>query len=483
MIVLENNGKPLGLRLYDAITEAILSGRYAAEDRLPSTRELSARLGISRNSANAAYERLEAEGYVTVKAASGTFVARGARLTGNRMRPRKEERIGFGVKRHDVIDFKSGLPDGHLFPVERWSRTVASVLKSATPSDFGYGWPEGRIELREAISAYLNRFRSTRCTAEDILVTAGTTQAVGIAGRILLSERRSVAFVEDPLTSDIKSILSHEGGRPHPLRVDTEGIDPAAIPDGPAPALVYVTPSHQYPTGSSMPIQRKLALVRYAASSGCVIIEDDYDSEFRYDGPPLPSIQGLDPERVVYIGTFSKTLSPAFRTAYMVLPPRLMKSAREAKWLLDLHNPLIDQLALAAFIREGHYARHIARMRRVYRARRGVLVSTISERAAARGISAEILGGDAGMHLVARFPGTRFTKTALSALETAGTRVYPVSAHSLIPRAWEDSLILGYGSLSEEEIRKGVEIIISFVSSQAASARPRGTKRDHSISR
>jgi len=470
MLVLEDSNRPLGQRLYDALADAILSGRFQADERLPSTRELSSRLGISRNTANTAYARLEAEGYIRIRKASGAFVASGVRPGALRKPARKLEPVGFGVRRLDLVDFKSGLPDGRLFPVERWSRPVNAVLKSATPSDFGYGFPEGRPELREALASYLNRYRSARCSPDDVLVTAGTTQAVGIAGRILASGRRRAAIVEDPLTSDIKAILAHEGARIVPASVDERGMDPDRMPRVKAPALAYVTPSHQYPTGVSMPIQRKLALIEWAAATGAVIVEDDYDSEFRFDGQPPPSMQGLDPERVVYIGTFSKTLSPAFRTAYMVLPPRLMKAAREAKWLLDLHNPLIDQLALARFIGEGHYARHIARMRRVYRSRRAALVEAIASESARAGVEAVVIGENAGMHLVARFPGMGFDDYFLKDAEAAGARVYLASAHSLKPRRWSDALILGYGSMDEEDIVKGMRIIFHAIVSRGKGA-------------
>lgn len=471
MLVLEESNRPLGQRLYDALADAILSGRFEAGERLPSTRELSTRLGISRNTANSAYAQLEAEGYIRIKKTSGAFVASGVRPCVMKKPARKLDPVGFGVRRLDLVDFKSGLPDGALFPVERWSRTVNAVLKSATPSDFGYGLPEGRPELREALASYLNRYRSARCSPEDVLVTAGTTQAVGIAGRILASGKRRAAIVEDPLTSDIKAILTHEGARIVPTAVDEHGMDPDRMPRVEAPALAYVTPSHQYPTGASMPIQRKLALIEWAADSGATIVEDDYDSEFRFDGQPPPCMQGLDPERVVYIGTFSKTLSPAFRTAYMALPPRLMKAAREAKWLLDLHNPLIDQLALARFIGEGHYARHIARMRRVYRSRRAALIGAITAESALTGIEAIVIGENAGMHLVARFPGMEFDGAFLKDTEAAGARVYLASAHSLKPLRWSDALILGYGSLDEEDIAEGIRIIFHAIASLGKGAK------------
>jgi GntR family transcriptional regulator/MocR family aminotransferase len=206
-----------------------------------------------------------------------------------------------------------------------------------------------------------------------------------------------------------------------------------------------------------MPIQNRLALIDYARRTGALVIEDDYDSEFRYDAPPLPSLQGLDPEKVVYVGTFSKTLSPALRCGYIILPARYIRAARQAKWLSDLHNPVLDQIALAAFIKSGRYATHIAKMKRLYRARRECMVESLERECASTGVSVEVIGNQAGLHLVARFPGVSFTKAKLEAL------AYPVSPHSLRQDSWMDSLILGYGSLDEAEIEAGTHILISRI--------------------
>lgn len=466
MVSIEAEKGSLSQRLYRALSSAILSGTYAAGTQLPSSRALAAQLGISRNTVNSAFARLEAEGFIVIKASSGVFAARGARApNAPRSRPRESDYVGFRKKRSDIADFKSGLPDGRFFPVAAWSRAVAEAIKRAPPLAFGYGEPEGRPELREAIAAYVGTYRSARCSPDQVLVTAGTTQAIGILGSILLDSKRRLAVVEDPLTQDIKSILRDRGARIQAVPVGESGLDPSTIPDGPDPALIYVTPTHQYPTGRSMPIQNRIALVDFARRSGAVVVEDDYDSEFRFDGPPLPSLQGLDPDNVAYVGTFSKTLSPAFRCGYVILPSRLIRPAREAKWLADLHNPVLDQIALADFIKSGRYARHIARMKRLYRARRECVVESLERECRSKGVELEIIGSAAGLHLVARFPGRAFGEKELDAMERAGAKAYPVSIHSLRPKTWEDSLILGYGSLDEAEIGKGVRCLVKGIAS------------------
>jgi GntR family transcriptional regulator / MocR family aminotransferase len=466
MVVIREGTGSLSQRLYEALSSAILSGSYEAGAPLPSSRALAAQLGISRNTVNSVYERLEAEGFVAIKASAGVFAAQGAYAPKKPpSRSRDSDYVGFRKKRNDIADFKSGLPDGRHFPVAAWSRALAAALKKASPLVFGYGEPEGRPELREAIASYVGRYRAARCAPNQILVTAGTTQAIGILGSVLLSGKLRDAVVEDPLTQDIKSILQDRGARIMAVPVGETGLDPSLIPGKLKPALVYVTPSHQYPTGRSMPIQNRIALTEYARRVGSVVIEDDYDSEFRFDGPPLPSLQGLDPDNVIYIGTFSKTLSPALRCGYLILPARLIRAAREAKWLSDLHNPILDQLALADFIKSGRYARHIAKMKRLYRARRACLAEALTRTCEAKGVEFEIIGCAAGLHLVVRFPGRRFGAAELESLESSGAKAYPVSVHSLKPKAWEDSLILGYGSLDEAEIETGVKSLVKGIAS------------------
>jgi GntR family transcriptional regulator/MocR family aminotransferase len=464
MIVLPEGKETLNQRLYDALSSAILSGRYSGGEALPSSRALASQLGISRNTVNSVFARLEAEGYIVIKPSLGAYAAAGARAPQKpRQRPRDSDYVGFRKKRSDIVDFKSGLPDGRFFPVAAWASAMASALKKAPPLAFGYGEPEGRLELREAIAAYVGRYRAARCSPENVLVVAGTTQAIGIIGSILLRADRREAIVEDPLTQDIKTILADKGARIIAVPVGEDGLDASRFPAKAKPALVYATPSHQYPTGRAMPIQNRLALIDYARRAGALVIEDDYDSEFRYDAPPLPSLQGLDPEMVIYVGTFSKTLSPALRCGYIILPARYIRAARQAKWLSDLHNPVLDQIALAAFMKSGRYASHIAKMKRLYRARRECMVESLERECASKGVSVEIIGNQAGMHLVARFPGRKFGKAELDAMESSGAKAYPVSPHTLRPSSWQDSLILGYGSLDEAEIRSGLRTLIDYI--------------------
>ena len=262
------------------------------------------------------------------------------------------------------------------------------------------------------------------------------------------------------MTADIQSITRAFGGRILPVRVDEQGMDVEALPPRARPGFIYVTPSHQFPLGATMPIQSRARLLHYARSRGAYVVEDDYDSEFSYDSPPISSIQGLDPQRVVYIGTFSKTLCPSLRIGYIVFPPELVSRGREVKWFTDLHNSSVDQLILARFISEGHFVRHVHAMKKAHRALRQSLVESLEKHFGARAV---VLGSAAGLHLCARFRGIRFTPALLSRIEAAGAKVYPVEEHAIRKGRWADTLILGYGMLTPQRINEGIRILRSSV--------------------
>jgi GntR family transcriptional regulator/MocR family aminotransferase len=450
-------GLPLTRQIYERTRDLILSGTLAAGSRMLSTRRLSAELRVSRNIVMDAFDQLIAEGYVQSRAGAGTFVASGARFSPRALPDLSTIRmVGHHIFQTDLIDFRSGLPDLNRFPVATWQRLSREVWNSITPLDLSYSQPEGRPELRAEIARYIGAYRGVRCHPEQILVTGGTTQAVGIVSRLLLQGSQRTCILEDPVTWDIQLIVSGFGGRIIPVRVDDQGMDVDALPPRARPGFIYVTPSHQFPLGGAMPIQRRARLLKYAQGRGAYVVEDDYDSEFRYDSPPISSIQGLDPQRVIYVGTFSKTLCPSMRIGYIVFPPQLVTRGREVKWYTDLHNSSVDQLILARFIADGHFLRHVHGMKKVHRALRGVLVNSLAMHFGDR---AEVLGHPAGLHLCARFPGVRFTKGLLGRIQSAGVKVYPVEEHAIRKGRWADTIILGYGMLSPRNIDEGVRIL------------------------
>lgn len=449
---------PLVRQLYQALRQLILTGVLPPGRRLPASRELATCLAISRNVVVEAYDLLLAEGFLTARRGSGTYVGAGANFSATgRLEasfPVSQVSMGYDCP-PGVINFRAGTPDLSRFPSRLWLAMIREVLSMAPEKIFAYGHPQGREELRGAICDYVVGQRQVACHPEQIIITGGTTQAINIACHLLLAKRQKV-IIEDPITRDIRLIISNHGGKLHQVAVDSEGLCIDQLPEGLEPAFVYVTPSHQFPIGGTMPIQRRIDLLRYAERTGAYLVEDDYDSEFRYDGPPLASLQGLLPDRVVYIGTFSKTLCPALRIGYLILPPPLIDLGRSHKWLSDLHNEVISQLALARFIEQGHYLRHLQRMRKHYRKRRQEMVKTLEE---LFGSAITVLGSDAGLHLVARFPGRNFTPSFFSVMEDVGVRLYSVAPHTIAPGKYRDHLLLGYGNLDTETIRHGLSLL------------------------
>jgi GntR family transcriptional regulator/MocR family aminotransferase len=458
-------------QLYSQIREAILSGRLPSGSRLPSSRDLAKELQISRNVVLEAYDLLYAEGFLDAKRGAGTYVAEGAAFACIRETapPPEVETVTMGYDcPPEIVNFRAGTPNLKLFPKKLWLRLQKEALMMPSEEMLAYGHPEGRRELRKAICEYVVTRREVNCHPDQIVITAGTTQAIGIACHLLLGERRDVVL-EDPITRDIQLIVGSHGGVIHPVPVDSEGLRTAELPVTLAPAFVYVTPSHQFPIGGTLPIQRRIELLNYADRTGAYLIEDDYDSEFRFDGPVLSSLHGLHPERVVYIGTFSKTLCPAIRIGYLVLPARLIGPGRNRKWQSDLHNEVTSQLTLARFIAEGYYLNHVGKMRKHYMQRRNDVVRALNEQFGDR---VEVLGSATGLHLVARFRDCRFNDGFFEAIATAGARFYPVETHAIRHGRHEDKLLIGYGNLSREAITEGIGILAEYLQHNRQATTP-----------
>ncbi|MED1645669.1 PLP-dependent aminotransferase family protein [Brevibacillus agri] len=445
---------PLTRQLYSEFRDKILRGEWTAGFKLPSTRKMAQELRISRNVVIEAYDQLFAEGYIESRQGSGYFVAPGIYLE-QFARGTDLPQPSPGDQSEGLIDFRSGVPDLEHFPRSLWGKTVQRVCQDAPLSAFGYNRPEGRAELRDVLSRYLYRTRGVQCAPERIVMTSGATQALMLIAKVLLAPESRV-LIEDPITQDIQMIFASTGARLCPVPVDACGMAMdklSATPVNAAPSFVFVTPSHQFPLGTTLTIQRRIQLIQYARSVDCYIVEDDYDSEFRYESPPISSIQGLAPERVIYIGSFSKILSPGLRLGYLVLPEALVERYQKAKWLTDLHTPSIDQLALARFIEKGHLEKYVTRMKKLYQKRRQCLTDALRD---TFGDQVAIWGEAAGLHIVAAFSHVRFTPDVVAALEAAGVRVYPVEEHTIAKGRHADKIVLGYGNVGEEKIAEGV---------------------------
>ncbi|MCB0197892.1 MAG: PLP-dependent aminotransferase family protein, partial [Anaerolineae bacterium] len=411
---------PLYQQLYERLRDAILAGQLAAGMRLPPTRFFANELGVSRNTVVSAFDQLTAEGYIESKVGAGSYVASNLpedilELRGHTpetQTPHRWNRSGILSKRGELVaaspvrreaslpvPFQPGLPAVDEFPFKVWERLVAHHWRYLPMSNFGYGDAVGYRPLREAIAAYLGAARGVRCDADQIIVVAGTQQAISLAAQILLDPGDKV-WMEDPGYVDARMALLGVGVEPVPVPVDAEGLSlragQKAAPDA---RLVYITPSYQYPLGIRMSLRRRLRLLEWANRHNAWILEDDYDSEYRYAGRPLAPLQGLDQAgRVIYIGTFSKVLLPSLRLGYMVAPHDLVDAFAAALTLAIRCLPIIPQAVLTDFFSEGHFARHVRRMRTLYAERQALLVEQVRQHLAGR---LDISPGDAGLHLIA----------------------------------------------------------------------------------
>jgi GntR family transcriptional regulator/MocR family aminotransferase len=462
-----DSGVPLQRQLYNEIRAAILGGRLSRGARLPSTRSLACDLGLSRNTIAGAFDQLLAEGYIEGKVGSGTYVMGAAFLPRS---PRAATRVSPHARpsargrqlaatavspahiSNDPIAFRPGIPALNEFPREQWARIAGRLIRHAPPRLLNYNHPAGYFPLRTAIADYLRAARGVRCTPEQVIVTAGSQQAIDLAARVLL-DPGEVTWLENPGYLGARGAFQAAGIVCAPVPVDSEGLSVAQAERlAPDARMAYVSPSHQYPLGVTMSLGRRLELLDWARRRGAWIIEDDYDSEFRYTGRLLESLQGLDSTgRVLYTGSFSKVLFPAIRLGYLVAPEELTAAFVAARSLADRHSPVLDQAVTAEFLMEGHFARHVRRMRALYRERQEALLA-----ACRRDLRAclEVHPSPAGMHLVGWLPRHRSDRAVSRAAMRAGVAAPAISDYAC-DGFDRPGLILGYAAVNSEQIREG----------------------------
>ncbi|WP_206956512.1 MocR-like pyridoxine biosynthesis transcription factor PdxR [Trinickia acidisoli] len=387
----ENSHLSLTERICSTVRGAVGAGYLGSGDRLPASRVLAIDLQVSRITVEAAYGRLEAEGYVVRRVGDGTFVAltmpstdarrKSGRLIQAQLSRRGSELVATGgcVDARVAHAFTAGFPDLPAFPHEIWRRIAARKLRSDPMIAMGYGDPQGLPELRSAISSYLFQYRNVQCSPEQIVVTTSSQQALTLIFTLLIDPGDPV-WVEDPCYTGAYTALVSAGAAVVGIPVDEKGICVPPASERPAPKIAYLTPGHQYPTGAILSMERRMQIVTDAFLQNTWIVEDDYDSEFRYDAQALPSLQGLDKRgRVIYVGTFSKSMFPSLRIGYMVLPPGLVASFVTARTTQDGHPPYLSQAIAAEFIAEGHFTAHIRQMRRLYTSRCDCLLESLAE--------------------------------------------------------------------------------------------------------
>jgi GntR family transcriptional regulator/MocR family aminotransferase len=487
-VLLEPDGDgPLYQQIYRAIRDGILAGTLAPGERVPSTRALMEQLRVSRNTVVMAYEQLLAEGYLDARVgAAGTVVAstlpqdafglstsktarppvarprlavagerivKGARAT--------SESLGIPALTWELnppriaYDFRPGRAAFADVPYARWCRLLGSRARRARLRDLDYGPPQGRLELRDAIANRLRRLRGIDVSPDRIVIVNGTQQALDLICRVLVDPGDRV-LIEEPHYTGARSAFACAGAELVQARVDHNGIQvPEVTAKRRAVRLAYVTPSHQFPTGVVMPVARRLELLNWATHQQAFVVEDDYDSEYRYDGPPLQALAGLDRDgRVIYVGTFSKILFPALRLGYLVLPESLVEPITAVKANSDTGTAALEQLTLADFISEGHFDRHLRRTNISNAARRNALVDAIGKEFGGR---AEVCGANTGLHLLVWLKSKRggMIDDVFGKALQAGVGLFPVDAFYLKPPK-RTGVVLGYAPLREREIREGI---------------------------
>jgi GntR family transcriptional regulator / MocR family aminotransferase len=461
--------KPLHQQIYDSFRHRIIRRELRAGELVPSSRSLARELRVSRLPVLNAYAQLLAEGYFESRVGAGTFVA--ASL------PSQQRSLGAAVARVDNASrricsraaampryerpvwagslgpFQIGQPDLHSFPMDIWSKLIARYSRRVQVKGLQYGDPMGLPELRETIAVYLRTARGVHCEAGQIMIVSGSQQALDLTTRVIVDPGAAV-WVEEPGYWLVHHVLRAAGCRSVPVPVDAEGLNvPAGIRLNRKARAAFIAPSHQYPLGVTMSATRRLQLLEWAQRAAAWIVEDDYDSEYRYNSKPIASLQGMDHhDRVIYIGTFSKVMFPALRLGYIVIPPDLVKSFAAMRQSMDLCPSHIPQAVMLEFIREGHFARHIRRMRPIYAERREVLVT---ELASAFGEGAEIIGDEAGLHLALLLPKLRNDRQLAARAAKESLWLSPLSA-SYVGKSPRHGVVLGFGNTRANQILAAV---------------------------
>lgn len=480
-----SSAAPLNKQLFNDIRAAILAGNVCPGTRLPPTRELAQELGIARNTVLYAYDRLTDEGYTQTLGGSGTYVcdtapdpalldrmidsSHAAGTTASRGDSRLSARASellsnAGASDLQVGAFVPGIPDVSQFPRSVWQRLITRIWKTAGQGQLGYGSRHGHPPLKRALSEYLTLARGVNCLPEQIVVTQGTHQAIDLCAR-LLADPGDLVWLEDPCYWGARSVFRAAGLELEGIPVDEQGID-LPVSSAVSPKLIFVTPSHQYPSGVVMSLARRRLLTEAARAHNAWIIEDDYDSEFRYQGPPLPCLQGLDPHHnTIYIGSFSKVLYPGLRLGFLIVPPELVDAFAVAQSEVYRGGQLTVQAALAEFIADGHYTAHVRRMRKIYSARKALLTHELQRQL---GDQVNIVGTDTGLHLTVLLPHADDRSVSQAAL-VHGVVARNLSSYFATAACSQNGLVLGYGGVADEEIAGAVRKLTYAIESVTRS--------------
>ncbi|MEU6668758.1 PLP-dependent aminotransferase family protein [Streptomyces sp. NPDC046727] len=445
------SGEQLRVQLERQLRDAIRTGRLRPDERLPSSRELARGLRLSRGLVQDCYAQLQAEGYLVTRVGSATRVAPRAPAADPARTADTPPPAGPPL----IADFRYGVPDLASFPRADWLWAVREAARTMPTADLDYGDPRGSRALREIVAAYLRRVRAAAADPAHTLAVSGYAQGLGLTLQALARAGvRTVAHEDPGAPATVTAAARAAGLTPVPVPVDADGLDVRALAATGAGAVV-VTPAHQWPTGVVLAPDRRRALAEWAARRGGYVIEDDYDAEFRYDREPVGALQGLAPDRVISIGTVSKSLAPALRIGWLLSPPSLTAPLAELKRIADRGTPTLDQLALALLIESGRYDRHLRRMRTRYAARRTALRTALTEHAPA----VRLTGLAAGFHAVAQLPGGADEAAVIAAARARRVGLHGMSACRAVPAPGPARLVLGFGDLPERTIAEGIAAV------------------------
>ncbi|QDL54610.1 PLP-dependent aminotransferase family protein [Rhodoferax aquaticus] len=459
----QSDAMPLHRQLYEALRRAILDGKLLAGDRLPSSRELTADLGLSRNTVVAALNQLGVEGYLVSRVGSGTYVNDKIPKPAFKLHPshlaashkllsKRGETLSttFCANQLEVQPFTPGIADFSAFPVALWQRLQNKHWRTTYPEMLDYSYSGGHAPLRRAVANYLKVFRSVPLDVDQVIITSGTQQSLELCAQ-LLADHGDTVWLEDPAYWGAVKAFTATGLSLHPISVDQHGMAPHARDEKREPRLIYTTPSHQYPTGAVMSLARRQQLLGLADAHDAWVLEDDYDSEFRFSGPPLSSLAGLDKHaRVLYLGSFSKVLYPGLKLGYLVVPKRLVAAFKQAHYDLNRPGQMPLQAALAEFIELGHFASSLRRARQSYAQRRQCLLQALQP---CLGNQAQITGAEQGLHLCMRLPSNLDDKALAHQVASLGLTVRALSAYCL-ERTDVKGLVIGYGYAPLAEIQQ-----------------------------
>lgn len=448
----------LSRQLFHHIRTLILDNRLTAGEALPSSRYLAKDLSVSRSTVSEAYDMLIAEGYVVSRQGAPTRVREGLCLKKVRQKV-KDSDIDEPAENFPV-DFKTGQPDVSTFPYYVWKQMLDRSQNKLRERDFGYYNTAGYGPLREEIGQWLFRMRGITVEPDNIFITTGTTQAINILVHMLYKEGRPFA-VEDPCHKAIIELLKLRGAAYTGFPADNNGLITELL-DRRSYSAIYVTPSHQFPLGGILPARRRAELIRYAGVQGTYIIEDDYDSEFRYTGAPISPLYSMDSEWVIYTGTFSKIMYPALRIGFVLLPPNLKKQWLHTRKYFDVQNPITEQAALAEFLYQRKLDNYVQKLSRLYSEKRNILTQSLAQNFQGK---EQLLGDRAGLHLVLQIEGKRFEKDFIHKSQALGIRAYPVEEYCLTKGLHSDKLMLGYGHLAIKAISENVRVLSEFIKS------------------